>query len=305
MPTVSVIIPCYNQGRFIAEAIASLQGQSLTDWEALIIDDESTDETPEEANRLVKHDERVFYHRISNQGPSAARNVGLKVARGEFIQYLDADDKLELGKLEVHAKFLRRDPSVGIVYGNAAYFYEAEPGRLDHGPYARWPGDDWIASHWAHEGTVLEKMLRWNMLPVSAPLLRREVHERHGGWDEAFRTLEDWELWLRYAARGVVYQFLDLPSTRTLIRVHTASATNLTARMVAGRYKLSLKAMQYIQDDDQLLKNFVAGVESVRTLRPALPYWYLARLLLRVCAKSPRLAIRCARIGRWILASHP
>jgi glycosyltransferase involved in cell wall biosynthesis len=302
MALVSVIIPCYNQGRFLAEAIGSLRAQSFVDWEAIVIDDESTDETPAAARLLAAQDQRIRYQRIRNQGPSGARNAGLRLAQGEFIQYLDADDKLESEKLKVHVAFLQRHPDVGIVYGNAAYFYESQPGRVDCGPYARWPGDDWISSHWRHEGSLLDKMLRWNMMPVSSPLLRREVHQRHGGWDEAFKTLEDWELWLRYAAAKVQYQFLDTPETRTLIRVHPASATNLTKKMIAGRFQLSLKAMRYVADDAQLLRNFSSGAESIRALQPPLPYWHLARLLFRVCLKSPRLAVHCARLGYWSLA---
>lgn len=299
MVTVTIIIPCYNQGRFLSEAIESLQAQSFADWEAIVVDDGSQDETATVVKRISVTEARLSYHRITNQGPSAARNTALKLARGEFIQYLDADDRLEREKLEIHVAYLRKNPTIDIVYGNAAYFSDGQPSRLTFGPYAQGPDDDWIASLWCAEGSMFDKLMLRNVLPVSTPLVRRQVHQRYGGWDEKFRTLEDWELWLRCASLGAIFQFIDYPYTRSLIRIHPGSATNSRREMVAGHYWLSLKAMGYARNDTQLLELFSAGIQGIPYVNSNYRLLCLLRLLLRVGARSPRLAAQCVRKSYW------
>src|SRR5271156_2034659 len=96
-PAVSVIIPTYNYGRFVTEAVDSVLAQSYTDHEVIVVDDGSVDDTPE---RMQPYAERVRYLRQPNQGPSAARNNGIEAARGEYVAFLDADDLWHPRKLE-------------------------------------------------------------------------------------------------------------------------------------------------------------------------------------------------------------
>ncbi|NUQ81546.1 MAG: glycosyltransferase family 2 protein [Bacteroidetes bacterium] len=100
MPTVSVIIPCFNYGHLLPETLSSLLAQTFPDWEGIVIDDGSTDNTSEVAKEFVKKDPRFRYHYQTNAGLSAARNTGLDLATGEFIQFLDADDYLFPTKFE-------------------------------------------------------------------------------------------------------------------------------------------------------------------------------------------------------------
>ncbi|KAB2867528.1 MAG: glycosyltransferase family 2 protein, partial [Bacteroidales bacterium] len=100
-PLISVIIPTYNAERFIIETLTSVINQSYTHWECIIIDDGSTDSTKEIIDEYCKADNRIKYYYQKNSGPSVARNVGVKIALGEYIQFLDSDDVLLPERFEI------------------------------------------------------------------------------------------------------------------------------------------------------------------------------------------------------------
>lgn len=129
---VSIIIPCFQQGRFLCECIRSLQLQSYSNWEAFIVNDGSSDETEEISIQLSKSDSRIHYIRKKNGGVSSARNTALSLAAGEYIQFLDPDDKLEINKISHQVKFLNRDNQLDAVYGNAWYFTDQRPEIFRH-----------------------------------------------------------------------------------------------------------------------------------------------------------------------------
>ena len=122
-PCVSVVIAAYNYGRFLAEAIESVQRQTITDLEIIVIDDGSTDETPEVLAAIS--DPRLRVRRIQNGGESVARNTGLEMARGEFIAFLDADDRWLPTKLERQTAMMKSEPSLGLIFTNLSRFSES------------------------------------------------------------------------------------------------------------------------------------------------------------------------------------
>src|SRR4030042_5732999 len=105
-PLVSIIIPCFNQAQYLNEALDSIMNQTYSNWECIIVNDGSQDNTDELAKNWNKRDERFRYIKKENGGPSAARNTGLKIAKGEYIQFLDADDILECNKIEHQINYL-------------------------------------------------------------------------------------------------------------------------------------------------------------------------------------------------------
>src|SRR6266513_1317656 len=119
---VSIIVPCFNYARYLKECMESLVKQSYQRWECIIVDDGSTDSTPEVCARLSRWESRVTFLRHNNRGLSAARNAGIRQARGEFVQLLDADDLLEPDKLKVQVEFLDAHPDIDIALGEAAFF---------------------------------------------------------------------------------------------------------------------------------------------------------------------------------------
>ncbi len=174
---ISVIIPCYNQGAYIQEAIDSVIDQTYKDWEIIIINDGSDDaQTIEELTRLKK--EGLHIIDISNSGVSVARNKGIAVANGEFILPLDADDKIAPRYLEESIKILEDKPEVKLVYCDCAYF-----GILT--------GISTVPA-FSLDGMLFENLI------FNAAVIRKTDFIKSGGYDETFLAgWEDWEFWLR------------------------------------------------------------------------------------------------------------
>jgi glycosyltransferase involved in cell wall biosynthesis len=201
MTKVSIIIPCYNQGAYLEEAVKSVQAQTFQDFEILVVDDGSTDE--ETLNILkdyARPKTRVI--RTENQGLSAARNNGILEAIGEYILPLDADDKIGPGYLEDAVHILDRHPDIGIVYCEAAYF-----GIRD----GHWPLPDYSP----------DQLLLQNVIFCSA-LFRRSHWEKVGGFNvNMVYGWEDWDFWLALIRLGVkVYR---IPKVHFFYRLQETS----------------------------------------------------------------------------------
>jgi glycosyltransferase involved in cell wall biosynthesis len=148
---VSVIIPTYNYGRFLQESVGSVQHQTVEDIEILVVDDGSTDETQDILRSICAQDTRVKNLRIDNSGVAAARNHGLEQATGEFIAYLDADDKWDPRKLEMQLGLMTGEPEVGLVFTNALMF--SEDGEFPADRFRFMPELDSLETRAASSGT--------------------------------------------------------------------------------------------------------------------------------------------------------
>jgi glycosyltransferase involved in cell wall biosynthesis len=218
---VSVIISSYNYGRFIADAIHSLKAQTFSDFECIIVDNGSTDDTADVVRRVS--DDRFTYILQENLGVSAGRNAGLKVAKGEYVMFLDADDALMPGKLKATSDFLDQNPGTDLVYTDMRYFRDGSP-DVHFLSYDCQPGGrSWMPGVSGSGGTVIGALVESNIMVVCAPLLRMSVIYECGGFDEALLVNEDWELWLRIALAGKTFQFISAPGTLALVRVHASS----------------------------------------------------------------------------------
>lgn len=182
---ISIIIPCYNQGHLLAQAIDSALAQAYPHVEVIVVDDGSTDNTCEIAQRYVG---RVRYVRQQNAGLSAARNTGLTVAKGNYVNFLDSDDRLLPEKLARQAPLLEADPGLALVY--CRHFVTDADGN-------RTPAE----KRESPRGEVYHALRRGNFLPVHSALVRRACIQEAGGFDAKLRALEDWDLWLRIALR--------------------------------------------------------------------------------------------------------
>jgi len=184
---VSVIIPTYNRADFIIETVKSVLCQTYQDFEIIIIDDGSTDNTSD----LIKtiDDVRLKYIYQKNSGlPASPRNVGIKKAKGNFIAFLDSDDLWLPEKLEKQVEILANDDNIGLVYCNASYFG------------ADYHGDSTIVQK-GYSGDVFDKLIEKNFVPALSVMCRREVFTVAGLFDESknLRAVEDYELWMRIA----------------------------------------------------------------------------------------------------------
>lgn len=240
MPLVSVIIPCFNQARFLPDCIASLQAQTYPHWEAIIVNDGSPDNTRDVALKLCKTEPRIRYIEQENRGLSGARNSGVAESRGGFLQFLDSDDVLESDKLRYQVEFLQRRPEIGIVYSDARYFKTEAPWERALSPRLEENASPWIPQLWKANGDLLSKLARENIMAVNCPLVRRSVMERIGPWNENLGALEDWEYWIRCAGAGVAFEFSDHPRTFALVRLHELSMTKESTRMLKASFDLRI-----------------------------------------------------------------
>lgn len=175
---VSIIIPCYNQAAFLPEALESVLQQTYNAWEAIIINDGSPDNTMEIARRYEARDSRIRTIDIANGGVSAARNVGLRSARGKYVLPLDADDKIAPNYIEKAIGIFTGSDDVDVVYARWQLF-----GLTDNTPNLRWLG--------------YRQLLIHNSIFYAA-MFRREDALRIGGYDEDMSVgYEDWEFFIR------------------------------------------------------------------------------------------------------------
>jgi glycosyltransferase involved in cell wall biosynthesis len=236
-PLVSVVVPCFNYGHLLRESLDSVLGQSLQDWECIVVDDGSTDDTSAVAGSYAAQDARFVCLRQENRGLSAARNAGLRKARGELVQLLDADDLLEAEKLKEHAHFLTRHPEFDLVYGAMRYFTGQGPERRRslgrHGA-----NQEWMTLWPDTSQDMLLALVQGNQFPVSAALFRKSLPAEMGYFDEALASHEDWEFWLRCALAGKRFCGRDAPATRTLIREHGQSLTRRAITMAETRLEV-------------------------------------------------------------------
>jgi GT2 family glycosyltransferase len=243
--TVSVIVPTHNYGQYIRQTVESVRRQTWTDWECLVVDDGSADGTGNIMAELAATDPRIRYLRQENRGPSAARNAGLAATSGEFVQFLDADDLLGPCKLEHQLHLFSEHPGVDIVYGDARYFLDGEmPTGTIPGP-DRWIEMPPLGGVSGAAELVLPALLRDNIMVVQAPLIRRSVLDRVGGFATRRRRMEDWDCWLRCALAGATFLRDDCedPDTLSYVRVHESNMSQDRVAML----KAALHVRQQVQ----------------------------------------------------------
>lgn len=207
-PLVSVIIPSYNSARYIASTLESALAQTYPAVEVIVVDDGSTDETQ---TVLAPYQSRITVLPQSNSGPAAARNAGLRIARGVYLLFLDSDDLLVPTSVAARVAFLERHPQYGLVY--SAWTQINDDGARILGEVR--PG---------YQGDVLAALLRrqFFFFPGSA-LIRRTCLDAIGGFDETAYGTEDADLWIRLAHAGYAFGYIDEPLF--IYRYHAASIT--------------------------------------------------------------------------------
>lgn len=235
-PEVSIIIPSYNYGIYLPESVGSIINQTYTNWECIIIDDGSTDNTKEVAQLLCVKDNRISYFSQSNSGPTVARNYGLKLAKGEFIQFLDADDLLESRKLEKQIAIFKQQ-DCDIVYGGVKYFTSSNLSKLYDSEDLK--SGSWMKNLSGRGDTMILELLKGNIMETSSPLIRKLLFHKLGNMNEELLFNEDWELWARFAIGDAKFKFDNSEDTRVLRRVHDSYSKNVF-KMDAYGLKVSL-----------------------------------------------------------------
>lgn len=220
LPQVSVVLPTYNGSRYLAEAIQSVIDQTFEDWELIIVDDCSTDETPQIIARFVQQDPRIRYIRQeANRKLPAALNTGFADARGDFFTWTSDDNLYRPEALAVLLGFLRDNADVDVVY--ADYTIIDESGTVT----ARWRVCE-------PEGLAEDDVVG------ACFLYRRAVDGAIGGYDEDMFCVEDYDFWLRAAAQS---RFRALHTDLYLYRLHPGSLTSRNKKLIHDATMLAIE----------------------------------------------------------------
>ncbi|MBN1331482.1 glycosyltransferase [Candidatus Dojkabacteria bacterium] len=236
-PLVSVIIPCFNYGAYIQEAVSSVKSQSWNNLEIIIVNDKSTEKETINILKKLKKDPGIkLLENKENSGVVYTRNRGIKEARGKYILCLDADDKLDPSYIEKCIWVFERNPQIGVVYsdlqmfGNSNDFYKF--GNFD-----------------------IRALMKWNQVTTAA-MFRKVCWEQTGGYKEEMRYgHEDWELWLSIAEKG--WEGYKIPEPLFFYRTHSKSS-------------LSHKALE-------INNNLISRIKTLHTPLYSLPNPYKIR----------------------------
>ena len=191
---VSIIVPCYNQAHYLDESLNSVLNQTYTNWECIIVNDGSPDNTEKVAQKWCKKDERFRYVKKENGGLSSARNTGVKRSKGEFILPLDSDDVIHESYLTTLVPELVSDETLAIVSCFSKFFDK----NLDN-----------IIHELKPKGNTSRSLLYLNQL-IATSLYRKSCWEQVGGYDENLKKgFEDWEFWIAITKLGWKYKIVE------------------------------------------------------------------------------------------------
>lgn len=223
-PLVSIIIPCYNQARYLPFALQSVQAQTFSDWEVILVNDGSTDDTAVVAAQFASS--RLHYVFQGNQGLSAARNTGIRAAQGEYLAFLDSDDEWEPQFLEECVKAIKRNSSLAGIYTRNVFIDPI-------GQTLPSLGGKVVAL-----AAFRKRQLEGGYFPINAVLVRAAIVRQVGLFDTQLTSEEDWDLWLRISEHYVM-QAISKPLAR--YRIYTGSMSNNAACMHSNRISVLTK----------------------------------------------------------------
>jgi len=200
---ISIITPTYNREAFLPAAIESVLAQSYKEFELIIVDDGSTDNSRELINAYADKDPRVKYLYQENQRQSVARNYALSIAKGDFICFLDSDNYWPHDKLEKSLKAFEQHPEADIVYGDCITIDE-QGNELHRNNMRR------------YSGSIAALLLKDNFVSMNTTMTRRKCFNEMGGMSGKRRVADDYDLWLKFSAR---YRFQYIPEFLAYYRV--------------------------------------------------------------------------------------
>lgn len=239
--TFSVIIPTFNRSHFLVRAIESVCAQSYGDYELIVVDDGSTDETEQCFYNLKKQKNPVqkwVFLKQKNLGVSAARNAGVAVASGDWLAFLDSDDEWLPEKLKMQYKLLISDQTLSIIYGDEIW--------VRNGVRVNPP-----LKHKKMGGRIFASSVKECLIGCSSVIILKSFFNKMGGFREDFRVCEDYDLWLKITARTFV-GFVSMP----LVIKHGGRPDQLSLSTKCMDY-FRVKAIDHVLKDPVLTKDEV------------------------------------------------
>jgi glycosyltransferase involved in cell wall biosynthesis len=255
---VSIVTASYNMGNYLPQTVESVLAQTYQDFEMIVVDDGSQDNTPEVMEKYLDNPKIRYIRLARNRGQTVAKNRGLAEAKGRFIGFVDSDNLWKPFKLEHQLPLFRKSDRTGVVYSDAEYI-DGDGKVL---PY--------IKRNY-HEGTIVGKLLLSNFINFNSALVRRECIHEVGGFDENLAMGIDWDLWLRISTR---YEFAFLPEQTYSYRIWA----NQMSHQKKKRFLNAEKIVEKFERQN-------AGAVRQKTLREAKALIYRD------------LALACAELG--------
>jgi glycosyltransferase involved in cell wall biosynthesis len=277
---VSVVIPCYRQAQFLAEAIESALAQTYRDTEVVVVNDGSPDDTAAVAARY-----HVRYVEQKNGGLSEARNAGLALSRGEFVVFLDADDRLTPDAVRVNVALLSADPALGFVAGYSRYISrEGQPMQTDP---PRWAGAD----------RYVELLRRNRIRHPAMVMFRRSVFDRVGGFDPSVDACADYDMYLRVSRE---YRVLFHDALVAEYRRHGENMSLDAALMLRQLSRTMRKQRRYVALHPSLK---AARRDGLRNMKEYYGDQFVDSIRARV--RTRRNLLRAVADTGWLLVLYP
>ncbi len=242
-PLVSIITPCYNYGRFLAESLDSLLAQTYINWECIIVNDGSKDNTEEVALKYAASDPRFKYIYQQNTGLPGARNAALLQAKGKYIQLLDADDLLEPEKLCLQVNLMETNQNISLVY-SAILIFSSDSKQRDYTSFIL-PNN--VQPSGKNE-VIIDALVDDTFFLPGCVMFRRELYEQVGNFNETLYGLEDWNYWSRAALFGFEFYSDKRIGTRLMCRDHDSNMSKVTVKMLNARIQARLHVMHVTEE---------------------------------------------------------
>lgn len=266
---ISTIIPTYNNADYIEEAINSVLAQSHPVDEIIVIDDGSSDDTETRVNAIAQKTDKLSYIKQHNQGPSVARNHGIELANGDWIAFLDADDRWPKNKIALQIAALQREPSLQLIAGDMAETdqqgnVQVESVLAKHQllePFKRLAGRPL--------NNALTALVNKNFIPTGTVLVKRSALIETGSFNPGIHFGEDLELWAKIACH---HPITCLPERLMYRRQHGANATQNTGPMLEDLVKVMNSVSHY--GTKQLKQQGTKPSSLVASALTGLGYWH-------------------------------
>ncbi len=278
-PFFSVVMPVYNRERYVREAIESVLAQDDNDFELVVVDDGSTDRSVAITRSI--QDPRIRLLHNDHGGGASARNKGLSAARGEFVVWIDSDDRQAQGALSALRRSIVENPGSDVFYGDLEIFDDNFPGQVHRTRYADYQGK-----------SLLPMLVQANCLPNPGTAVRRALYQRHGGYDTAFTRCHDYQIWTRLADTA---DFKKVDAILCHWRQHGESLSSAKSRAFEGKVVLDAFARYPVSRLFPDLADDRAG--------KAAACWRVSSILRQIDEHGP--ALRMAHKARALGQDNP
>lgn len=238
---ISVIVPCYNQAVFLNDSLESVYSQTYKNWECIIVNDGSQDDTAEISRKWLKRDDRFKYAEQENKGLSGARNIGLELAEGDLIQFLDADDVIGEMKFERSIEAIQDAKSSAIVVSNFRTFTGSP--EVTYPPYCQ------LSKDFLCFNSILVKWATVS-IPIHCGIFRSELFEDFR-FPEELKAVEDWVMWIYLFKKDPIALFIDEPLA--LYRRQPKSLTSNRRSMDENLKKAIIHIYKHISQPEEYI----------------------------------------------------